>query len=40
MGKKNKNGRKAQSGKDYINLTTALVNLLIALILLFEKLKS
>jgi hypothetical protein len=40
MGKrKNKNGNKVQSSKDYINLATALANLLVALILLYEKLR-
>jgi hypothetical protein len=40
MGKrKNKNGNKVQSRKDYINLVTALANLLVALILLYEKLR-
>lgn len=40
MGKKNKNGKKTDRASNHINLLTALVNLAIALILLFEKLKS
>ena len=40
MGKrKKKNGKKVQSRKDYINLITALINLIIALILLIEKVR-
>jgi len=37
--RKNKNGNKASTSK-YIDLITALANLLVALILLYEKLRS
>ena len=41
MGKrKNKGDKKIDRASNHINLLTALVNLLIALVLLFEKLES
>ena len=40
MKRKNKSGKKVSSSSKYIDLITALANLLVALILLYEKLRS
>lgn len=38
--KKSKGGKKIDQARNHINLLTAIANLIVALILLYEKLKS